>query len=385
MRVLFIVLLIVLNGVSLAIPYFAFAEEGSDVTSKVFLVTAYYSPLPNQRCYLRGNYESERRLNGNGTNGASGKEVYAGMLAGPKTYTFGTKIYLQGIGVGTIDDRWGAIVPSGSRNMKYDRLDIWVGKGEEGLVRALNWGKRVVSGTILSSGIAQMNAITFSSIAGVSNLEQVCGRLSKKTAPTQNSIEAADLGLSLFDKTIIATSTKADILELQSILTRLGYYHDELNGIYDKSITDAIYTFQFEYDLVESYFDLGAGVFGPKTRSAMKEVYQKWQTDELKRQETLGRAREEIVSYMNDVSVTQENEIGEHVRKLQKILSFLGYFKEKDTAIYGQKTKSAVVQYQLDKQIVSASTSPQAGVVGPKTKEVLIGELLQKGFKSDDN
>ncbi|MDR1987886.1 MAG: hypothetical protein LBQ24_03920 [Candidatus Peribacteria bacterium] len=53
-----------------------------------FVVTAYYSPLVNQEYYLTGDYESEIRLNGRGTNGASGKEVFSGMLAAPKTYEF---------------------------------------------------------------------------------------------------------------------------------------------------------------------------------------------------------------------------------------------------------------------------------------------------------
>lgn len=61
--------------------------------SQKFVTTAYYSPLPNQSFYLRGSYEADVRLNGNGTHGASGRAVYPGMLAAPKTYMFGTQIY----------------------------------------------------------------------------------------------------------------------------------------------------------------------------------------------------------------------------------------------------------------------------------------------------
>ncbi len=75
-----------------------------------FVVTAYYSPLPNQSFYLRGNYEAEKRLNGNGTHGASGTPVFTGMLAAPKSYTFGTRIEFDGLGVGIVEDRGGAIV-----------------------------------------------------------------------------------------------------------------------------------------------------------------------------------------------------------------------------------------------------------------------------------
>lgn len=92
-----------------------FADEANTQENRKFIVTAYYSPLPDQSFYLRGSYEADIKLNGGGTHGASGKAVYPGMLAGPKTYAFGTKVYLEGLGVGTVDDRGGAIVSSGSR------------------------------------------------------------------------------------------------------------------------------------------------------------------------------------------------------------------------------------------------------------------------------
>ncbi|MEI6773785.1 MAG: hypothetical protein WCL18_03010 [bacterium] len=46
------------------------------------------------------------------------------------------------MGVGEIADRGGAIVLSGERGQKYDRIDVWMGKGEEGLIRALTFGKK---------------------------------------------------------------------------------------------------------------------------------------------------------------------------------------------------------------------------------------------------
>ncbi len=118
--------LIILQLFSLFSP--AFASNTTPPEKTTFVVTAYYSPLPNQSFYLRGSYEADIRLNGNGTHGASGKAVYPGMLAGPKTYAFGTKVYLEGLGVGTVDDRGGAIVSSGSRGYTSDRLDIWMGQ-----------------------------------------------------------------------------------------------------------------------------------------------------------------------------------------------------------------------------------------------------------------
>ena len=124
------ILLVSLQLFSLTSPAWADGTTASNEKKK-FIVTAYYSPLPDQSFYLRGSYEADLLLNGNGTHGASGKAVYEGMLAAPKTYSFGTKIYFDGIGVGTVDDRGGAIVSSGSRGYDADRIDIWMGQGEE--------------------------------------------------------------------------------------------------------------------------------------------------------------------------------------------------------------------------------------------------------------
>ena len=113
----------------------------SRCTPKKFKVTAYYSPVPGQAFYYSGNYKDEVTLNGFGTHGASGKRVFHGMLAGPANYAFGTKIYFPGWGVGEIADRGGAIVEKGKRSdASHDRIDVWVGKGEEGLKRALSFG-----------------------------------------------------------------------------------------------------------------------------------------------------------------------------------------------------------------------------------------------------
>lgn len=69
-------------------PHSGYAAD----VKKDFIVTAYYSPLPDQSFYLKGSYEAEKILNGNGTHGASGKPVFVGMIAAPKTYNFGTRI-----------------------------------------------------------------------------------------------------------------------------------------------------------------------------------------------------------------------------------------------------------------------------------------------------
>ena len=102
----------------------AFANE---TEIKTFIATAYYSPLPNQQKYYRGSYEADKKLNGEGNVASDGTPVFVGMIAAPRTYAFGTKIELEELGVVSVHDRGGAI----SANNGYDRIDIWMGYGDE--------------------------------------------------------------------------------------------------------------------------------------------------------------------------------------------------------------------------------------------------------------
>jgi 3D (Asp-Asp-Asp) domain-containing protein len=110
------------------------AMETGRFYERVFRVTGYYSPLPGQRRYVTGSYEGDIRLNGRGVMAADQTPVYLGMAAGPPFMQYGTKVILQDLrghdlpGVYTVHDRGSAIVG--------DRLDIWVGEGEEAIKKA---------------------------------------------------------------------------------------------------------------------------------------------------------------------------------------------------------------------------------------------------------
>jgi hypothetical protein len=55
-KILSILLILVITLINLPIKALA-SDEG------YFVVTAYYSPLPDQKYYLKGNYKDEIRLN----------------------------------------------------------------------------------------------------------------------------------------------------------------------------------------------------------------------------------------------------------------------------------------------------------------------------------
>src|SRR3989338_5110148 len=130
---------------SIVSPRAADSHDACD-REQEFLVTAYYSPLPDQTHYYLGNYEADIAFNGQGIAGNDGTPVYPGMIAAPPEYAFGTRIELPEVGiVGTVHDRWGRII---IEENNLHRIDLWMGHGEEGLARAIEWGARRVKGRV---------------------------------------------------------------------------------------------------------------------------------------------------------------------------------------------------------------------------------------------
>lgn len=133
------------------VPAEVFGSESTHPYEQDFIVTGYYSPLPGQCCYVRGGYEADKVLNGEGERGADGTKVYPGMAAASASFAFNTRIRLA-VGTVEVHDRGGAIQ---ELDGGVQRLDIWMGYGEEGLARALAFGVRHMKGTVYPVGGAQ--------------------------------------------------------------------------------------------------------------------------------------------------------------------------------------------------------------------------------------
>ncbi len=108
--------------------------ESGHYYERIIRVTGYYSPLPDQDKFATGSYRGDIILNGRGIMGSDTTPVYIGMAAGPPHMEFGTNVIIEDLGkfnlpkIYTIHDRGGAI--------KGNRLDIWVGKGEQAMKKA---------------------------------------------------------------------------------------------------------------------------------------------------------------------------------------------------------------------------------------------------------
>ncbi len=113
-----------------------------------FIVTAYYSPLKNQKEYVMDSYEEEIIFQGEGKQAADGTKPYWGMLAADwSRYPPKTKIFVPGytdkicgqkspIAFSVVHDTGGRI--------KENHLDVWMGKGDKGRERAQRWGVKIL-------------------------------------------------------------------------------------------------------------------------------------------------------------------------------------------------------------------------------------------------
>ncbi|MBN1494713.1 peptidoglycan-binding protein [Candidatus Peregrinibacteria bacterium] len=313
------------------ISFFALFKTAYSSYQQTFTISAYYSPLPGQTRYVTGSYEGDIRLNGNGVHSADGTQVYPGMIAAPSSYAFGTKMNIPGIGIVAVHDRGGAIVHAGQRGHAYDRLDVWMGYGDQGLSRALTWGKRTVNVTVY--GI-DPNIKENVYLEGFSIAEKF----------VQNII----VKQKVFTQDLWYGVSGDRVGTLQDYLRELGYYQGKSDKYFGDEVYKALLAFQIDQGIVDSEQEFGAGFFGPQTRSKIEAVFEKRKKDIL------------------PVSNLGKNDAGDEVKKLQEALKKLGFDVEV-TGIYDEQTIEAVFEFQKENQIIDHEEDLGAGFFGPKT------------------
>lgn len=321
------------------LTYFAIYEIAGASYQQTFTISAYYSPIEGQARYVTGSYAGDIRLNGSGVKSADGTPVYPGMIAAPSSYAFGTKMNIPGIGLVAVHDRGGAIVHAGERGHSYDRLDVWMGYGDTGLNRALNWGKRNVTATVYGIDPSIKENVY---LEGFTEAEKFI-----KTIVAEQKIFKTDIGYG---------QTGDKIGELQQYLKDLGYYKGTIDNYYGDEVYKAVVAFQIDQNIIDNEEEFGAGYFGPQTRSKLEAVLDQRRKDNLP-QKNLGR-----------------DDTGDEVKKLQEALLKLGYDLE-ITGVYDQKTIDAVFNFQQENEIVDSEEELGAGYFGPQTLAVLSERL----------
>ncbi len=302
-----------------------------------FLVTAYYSPLPDQTHYYLGNYEADIAFNGQGIAGNDGTPVYPGMIAAPPEYAFGTRIELPEVGiVGTVHDRGGRIIVEEN---DLHRIDLWMGHGEEGLARALEWGARKVKGRVYDTDHEGSPAESFV-LTNFPAPESALAHLPTHPIALLN-IEDPHFG-----------ETDADVAAMQHALQSLGYFDHALTAFYGEVTRDAVKLFQRDLQIP------GNGeVADEKTREM------------LVAHRTIAP---ELSSPLDDEEILLRGTSGKSVRVLQRMLSLLGEYHGEIDGEYNQELMSAVYRFQNSHAIVQSPSELGAGMVGPQTRRAIL-------------
>lgn len=307
------------------------SDSGDTLTfpyKKKFTISSYYTPLPGQSRYFTGSYEGDVRLNGEGVTAADGTKVYPGMAAAPKTFRFGTKMEIPGFGVVAIHDRGGAI--------KNNRLDIWVGAGEEGLRRAIAWGMRTLEVTVYGMDPSVVEAVNIPSMP-LADLSWII----KKTEYFKSDLSVGDEG--------------EPVNELQRFLKKLGYFDAEATGYYGNETQEAVTKFQLSEKVIDSTDDPGKGNFGPKSRIALERLLIQ------EKNKALGDMPNEIL---------KRGDEGKKVAQLQSVLKEYNYLNEV-TEKFDQKTYEGLIRFQLDFGVIKDKNEKGAGYFGAKTVTAL--------------
>ncbi len=329
----------------------SFASYDFEPYDATFVISAYYSPLPDQRVYFRGSFEADKRLNGNGTNGADGTQVYPGMIAAPKSYPFGMKIEIPGMGVGAIHDRGGAIVEAGQRAIAtHDRLDVWMGRGEQGLARALQWGVRTVNAKVYPASHLVAEAFTL---------------------PTMDPVFIADLAIG---------DSGDEVLRLQEELKTYGYFRDPADGFFNESTQQALLGYQLARRIVASADSIGAGALGPQTRESINsEIFKRsWQPPSsllARTNATSGSGaaviQKNLAEHSRFPTTLSIGDKGDLVRDLQIALTESGFYECEINGIYDERMEDCVFNFQEAKGVLTSRDEFGAGYFGKQTRITL--------------
>lgn len=355
---------VIVVGMLLPLVAHADSTESILVSDLECVVTAYYQPVAGQQNYAKGNFEAEVAMNGDDTT-ANGSKVKLGTVAAPPQYPFGTIVDIGGFGVGEVTDRGGAI--------KGNRFDIWVGKGDEGVARATNWGKRTTKCTVYLPGSTVPSEVK--NRMGTYNLPSAA--LPSAYWESKQSMGHKNLGLGDNDE---------DVTVLTKTLKQLGYAVT-VGSNFDTTVEKAVITFQINKNIVASKDAYGAGVVGPRTWQALLASegasldasdiavpYSKSTTGQSTPDESAGTGSGNVLSFNLEFGAE-----GEEISKLQENLRLLGYFDGPTiTGYFGPATKAALIRFQLAEKLITTADVDGAGAFDDATRTRMMAVLLGK-------
>jgi len=323
-------------------------EVSANSNKTKFIVTAYYSPIPNQKKYTTWSYAWDKRLNWEGHTTASWKWVYTWILAAPKKYPFWTKIYFDGFWVWAVEDRWWAIVKAGKRGYEYDRIDIWMWYWDEWLQRALKWWKRTITWRVVSPNQKVNLKFTKNILSWIENI---------KVNPEN--------------------AKKEDVKKLQENFKKLKLYNWKIDWKYS-SIKNSLINFQIKEKIIKNKNDQTAWWFWPKTYTALLRRYSS--KDILIRQDNFEiietSSKIQIILNSPEIKLNWDTPQIEEVKKVQQLFKNLWIYSWKIDWNYNS-IKNKILEIQKQAKIIKNDKSWWAWYFWEKTKAWLI-EYFEK-------
>jgi peptidoglycan hydrolase-like protein with peptidoglycan-binding domain len=266
------------------------------------------------------------------------------MLAGPKWYKFWTKIYLEWLWVWEISDRWWAIVHAWKRGYNYDRIDLWVGYWDEGLKRALYWGKRKIKWKIVS----RYSKVT----------------INNKKIPAPNWATNWLKKISnIFNTPLWVGSNKNQVKELQKFLQKIWLYKGKIDWIYNSEIINIIYNFQLKNWIIKNWQAYWAWYWGYKTRNKMLKKYLNWDFD-IKTNQIKKTTNKNKSIFDKPLKTIEET------KQLQEILKKLELYNWEINGSYSD-IQDIILDFQLKNKIIKNKNELGAGYFWPKTRAKL--------------
>ncbi len=308
-----------------------------------FIVTAYYSPLPNQKHYITWSYYWDKRLNWEGHTTASWKKSFVWMLAAPKKYPFWTKIYFEWYWVWVVEDRGWAIVKAWLRGHKYDRIDIWMWYGDEWLQRAIKWWKRTIKWRVVSTKTTTSLKFSQNILFWIKNI---------KVNPEIHNYNNVKI--------------------LEENLKKLWIYNWKIDWKYF-SIKNILINYQIKNKIIKSKYSPAAWWFWPKTYLSLLRKY--WNKNILIKQNNLKiietNPKIQIILKAPEIELNWDKPQIKEVKKVQELFKKLWLYSWKINWNYNS-IKNKILEIQKEAWLIKNNNSWWAWYFWEKTKAWLI-------------
>lgn len=245
--------------------------------------------------------------------------------------------------------------------------------GDEGLKRALYWGKRTIKWYVVDED--ETVNFDYKTIASPT----------WATAMLQKNVDSRNITAPRpIDYIEIVTQSDPVVLsELQKNLIAVNILPDRVDIPNLELATEhALKQFQLKYGVISDPQEVGAWVYGPKTRAKMTEVLAMMaDLDEIKKLMDADlysyeeRSSEYAGNQIKAMAYARYRWVGANVRALQFALADLGYFDHAITGRFWDVTFDALAQFQIDNDLIESQYHIAAGILGPKTQAALKSQL----------